>query len=361
MKKTIKKYIPTRILRIYYITKELVIKNMQMIIGYSKNKHIYVDNDQNTVFLIGTPEHDNLGDHAIAFAANQLINKYFKHYNVIEITVESFYEHLNLLKKHIKYTDIIMFNGGGNFSDNYIKDELVRRKTIETFKNNKIMLLPQTLYFTETPKGIKEIQKTIKIYNSHSQLFLVAREEISFKKMKELFPKTKVLFAPDVVFSLSKTDTNLSRKGAGLILRSDKEGILGNREKEYIKEILMGKFAPINEFDTCAATGINYMERKEALNGLIYRFQTSELVVTDRLHGMILAAITSTPCIVLSNYNHKIKSSYSWVKNYNNIILIDNPYEIAESVNTLQNRKIESYNNEEFEKYFENIFKILKG
>ena len=47
---------------------------------------------------------------------------------------------------------------------------------------------------------------------------------------------------------------------------------------------------------------------------LFKEIQESELVVTDRLHGMISSYINNVPAIVFSNYNHKIISSYEWVK-----------------------------------------------
>ena len=42
-------------------------------------------------------------------------------------------------------------------------------------------------------------------------------------------------------------------------------------------------------------------------------FAAARLVVTDRLHGMIFSAITGTPCVVLSNYNHKVRGTYEWI------------------------------------------------
>jgi pyruvyl transferase EpsI len=40
------------------------------------------------------------------------------------------------------------------------------------------------------------------------------------------------------------------------------------------------------------------------------------MVVTDRLHGMIFAAITNTPCIAMGNINGKVKSVYeTWLSN----------------------------------------------
>ncbi|MFB8735822.1 polysaccharide pyruvyl transferase family protein [Bacillus sp. SL00103] len=32
----------------------------------------------------------------------------------------------------------------------------------------------------------------------------------------------------------------------------------------------------------------------------------AQVVVTDRLHGMIFCAITKTPCVVLRSFDHKV-------------------------------------------------------
>ena len=48
-------------------------------------------------------------------------------------------------------------------------------------------------------------------------------------------------------------------------------------------------------------------------------------MITDRLHGMIFAAITGTPCVVLQNNNHKIKATYeSWLRPLKHIRLQEN-------------------------------------
>ena len=52
-------------------------------------------------------------------------------------------------------------------------------------------------------------------------------------------------------------------------------------------------------------------------------FQKYELVITDRLHGMVFCAISGTPCIVFGNYNQKVKGTYEWIKNLPYIKYID--------------------------------------
>ena len=55
--------------------------------------------------------------------------------------------------------------------------------------------------------------------------------------------------------------------------------------------------------------------RDELLENKFNQLKEHKLVITDRLHGMIFAAITETPCIAFGNFNHKISESYKWLKN----------------------------------------------
>ena len=56
-------------------------------------------------------------------------------------------------------------------------------------------------------------------------------------------------------------------------------------------------------------------ERQKELNKLLNLFCNSKLVITDRLHGMILCAITNTPCLALDNRNGKVSGVYEkWLK-----------------------------------------------
>ena len=46
----------------------------------------------------------------------------------------------------------------------------------------------------------------------------------------------------------------------------------------------------------------------------LQEFSTARLVITDRLHGMVFAAITGTACIAFRNYNYKIEGTYEWIE-----------------------------------------------
>lgn len=64
------------------------------------------------------------------------------------------------------------------------------------------------------------------------------------------------------------------------------------------------------------------MNRKRNLRKKLLEFSDSEAVITDRLHGMVFAAIMNTPCMVLTNCNYKIKVSMNGLAIIHSFILL---------------------------------------
>lgn len=280
--------------------------------------------DKEKVILTLTPNHGNLGDHAIAYASQKFIKDNFSDYEFIELDMNEIYEKGKALKNVLGKDDIIMILGGGNMGDMYKHEELTRRFIIKTFKDIKIISLPQTICFSETIKGKKELENTKKIYNKNKNLKLIAREKVSFEIMKECFGEDRVGFYPDMVLSLNKRSLVSNRDGILMCLRSDKEGIFNSDFKENLKSELEKKYSKVSLSDTVINKNVNKFSRNEELDKIWREISASEVVITDRLHGMIFCAITNTPCIVLKTYNHKVIQAYKWLEKQENIILADN-------------------------------------
>lgn len=311
------------------------------------------------IIIMGIPHHGNIGDNAIAVAEEELIKKFFPQYKVYIMQEKYLDVCVNKVKKVIKDEDIILLHGGGNIGDTYERPEKGRREVIKTFPNNKIIIFPQTAYFSDTEKGKEELKKSKEIYNNHKNLVILAREEKSYEFMKEEFYNCKIYLTPDIVMTLNKS-TNQNREGALLLFRTDKEKTLENQDIEKIKKIVEDKFKKYIMSDMNLGSGIVNIggkKRKEVLENKFKQFQTSQIVITDRLHGMIFAAITETPCIVFGNFNHKISESYKWLKNLEYIKFcsdINKIEDIIEKVTKSENKK---YDNKFAE---EAIAKILK-
>ena len=84
-------------------------------------------------------------------------------------------------------------------------------------------------------------------------------------------------------------------------------------------------------------------------------------MITDRLHGMVFAAITSTPCIALSNYNQKVKGTYEWIKHLPYIRFIEDENDIYKHIDELLKLDPYEYDNNFAMEYYEEIKIIDKS
>lgn len=284
------------------------------------------------IILLGSPEYNNLGDHAIAYATKKFVEKYFPTYQFIEVPENAIDFSLPMLKKAIKNTDLLLLQGGGNLGDLYEDQQRIRRKAIFTFHENKIVLMPQTCHFSESNAGKIELDKTEALFRSHSDLTLFAREEYSFNVMKDAF-QNAVYLTPDIVLSLHLSIPPKKREGVAVCLRSDREGAIDIAAKQWIVELCKGLFHDVTQIDTCTNEKIAINKREEKLMNFWENLSGKKLLITDRLHGMIFAAITNTPCVVLSNSNYKIKGVYQWIKNIPWIRFCNNPYGVEDYIN----------------------------
>lgn len=317
------------------------IKKFKYICGKNSFDEFNKIKDKKKIILTLTPTHGNLGDHAIAYASKKFIEDNFSDYEFIELDLNEIYDKGKALKNILGEDDIIMILGGGNMGDLYMHEEWTRRFIINEFKNVKIISLPQTISFSETKRGKREFNKTQKIYNFNENLKLIAREETSFNIMKKSFGIERVGFYPDMVLSLDKRSLVSKRNGILMCLRSDKEGIFKSDFKENLKSELEKKYSKVSLSDTVINKSVNKFSRNEELDRIWREISYSEVVITDRLHGMIFCAITNTPCIVLKTYNHKVVQAYKWLENQENIILVDNTniYSLVELVEKIKGKE----------------------
>lgn len=311
------------------------------------------------LIIMGIPHHGNIGDNAIAIAEEKLVEKIFSQYKLYKMQEKYLDICVNKVKKIINNDDIILLHGGGNIGDTYERPEKGRREVIKTFPNNKIIIFPQTAYFSDTEKGKKELEISKEIYNAHKNLIIMAREEKSYQFMKKHFYNNKIYLTPDIVMTLNKS-LNKNREGALLLFRTDKEKTLEDKKIEKIKEIVKNEFGKYIMSDMNLGSGIVNIggkKREEVLNNKFEQFQSTKIAITDRLHGMIFAAITETPCVVFGNFNHKISESYKWLENLEYIQFCDNIEELEQAIEKVTKVKNKKYDNKFAE---EAIIEILK-
>ncbi len=316
------------------------------------------------VYVLGSPEHTNLGDAAIVIAQKRFIeqNGSFSG-NIVEISLERYNDFCKLPLKFIHKGSVITLVGGGNMGDVWFYDEDIRRKIITDFPKNKKIIFPQTCYYSDTEKGHAEKLKSVEIYNQAKNLTIVAREQKSFDTVKSLYPNADILLVPDIVLSTSAEDFNAEKKQRNNILlcmRNDKEKLLEDKKTESIKEFLSKNGFGYAQTDTHSDIWCYADRRGQLVKQKLEEFLGARLVITDRLHGMIFAAITGTPCIALSNYNHKISGTYEFIKYLPYVRFVKTEEEIKAAFYELISMENCQYDNTPLLPYYEKLAEALK-
>ena len=314
------------------------------------------------IFVLLSTDYSNLGDHAMTFAHIKLLRETLPDYAVYEVLVGDTLKSLKSIKKCIGDNDIITLKGGGNIGVEYYREELIRRIIIRMFPNTRIVMFPQTIYFPDTEFGEKEFKKTISVFNGHTDFHAFFRDKISYDMIASHLTCYKYLI-PDIVFSLKRINiADNKRHGAMICLRQDVEGIYSDKDKEIVSRILRTEFNnEVTYTDTIKDYKILTKDREKELIEIWQAIGNSELLVTDRLHGMIFATLLGTPCIIFNTYNHKLRGQYEWVKDLNYIYCIDlDEKEIRKTVCKIKNREVKMIEQNRFETHFKKIKNVLR-
>lgn len=349
----IKKMIPEGLKSLY---RELKMRRF----FYQRGKKAIENSRVNKVFLLGIPLHGNLGDQAIAKATYEIVKEYLPGKEIIELPAQVFHMKEKKVKELIG-NNLILIIGGGFLGSLWIDAEGDVRKVIKMFPNNKIVILPQTVYFEENEMGRMELENSKRIYGAHTNLHICVREKKSFELLKKEFPTVNTVLTPDtVLFIDEREEKSIDRKGILVCIREDKEGILDRKGKEYIIWAANKFVDTVNRTDTVCQATITLLEREEYLQNKLNEFRNAKMVITDRLHGMIFAAITGTPCFVLSNLNYKIKGVYEWIKELDYIHFSEDYHELEQWIPKLMSIQECKFNTDDMKEKFEALKEILR-
>ena len=100
-------------------------------------------------------------------------------------------------------------------------------------------------------------------------------------------------------------------------------------------------------------------KREEELKRKFNEFKSAKLIVTDRLHGMVFAAITGTNCIVINSKSPKMKGCYDWIKDLDYIAFIDDVENIDKIIDNFPDYPHE-YDNKEFVKAIDKMISEIE-
>jgi exopolysaccharide biosynthesis predicted pyruvyltransferase EpsI len=230
---------------------------------------------------------------------------------------------------------IILLNGGGNFGDLYIPggQQSVRERVLEEFCGHRMVQLPQSIHFEQR----ENLVRVKRLVERHGAFTLFVREEQSFRRAKSAFD-VPVVLCPDSAFALS-VDTGLARspdRELVWLARNDKEktftsptpneGLLvvdwvaddlpseetarvaAASNQALLHRMIKDESVKVSDWRALAAT-FEPLARDRVARALS-TLRRGRVIVTERLHGHILAFLLGLPHIVLDNSYGKTKSLY---------------------------------------------------
>ncbi len=114
----------------------------------------------------------------------------------------------------------ICIHGGGHIGDTWRGFQLEINKIVQSYPNNRIVIFPQSVYY----KDIKCAQFDSELFGTHHDLFICARDRMSFDFLRRFFKNT-ILLVPDMALYIGQKKEE-EQSGKKLFLkRSDKEAV----------------------------------------------------------------------------------------------------------------------------------------
>ncbi|MBI1977958.1 MAG: polysaccharide pyruvyl transferase family protein [Candidatus Omnitrophica bacterium] len=281
-----------------------------------------------SVALFDFPDHPNVGDSAIWLGEKAFL----KSLGVKIVYSCSAVTYSKAILSNKLRDGIILISGGGNLGDLWPKIQEFRERVVLDFPNNKIVQLPQSIFF----KGKGNLLRAKRVFNSHPNLILVLRDQQSLNFARNEFSNSSFL-CPDMAFALGSLNRDQCAKGGmARLLRSDLEASganlaesNGSIEKfDWVKDRSNFSFRVnkwvlnvLSEFPKRLSFLQGFRESvhdRLAFNRLsrgISDLRDREIIITDRLHGHILSLLLGVPNIVMDNSYGKVRSFFeTWTK-----------------------------------------------
>lgn len=250
---------------------------------------------------------------------------------------------------------VILMMGGGNWGDLYEPHNVLRRNVVQRYPNNRIIILPQTVYY----EGARNARNDAKIFRKHRKLTICARDKYSYHFLKAFGFGHDIRLVPDMAFCINVEELKQYAKPALnkdlLFKRIDKEKTDTHIIDQISKDYDISDWPLYGEEDPQLTYLYRLIEQKKwkeaddyAVNaylpnrvkvgvGLISQYNS---VISNRLHGAILSLLLDKEVFILDNSYGKNSQYYNtWLKGVNNVILLSS----SKSLNLCRKIKFSAY------------------
>lgn len=272
----------------------------------------------------------SVGDNAQTLAVKKILDEYFSDYEIVRLSLQ---DSTNILHMDVNFEDLILLHSGGGFGDLYRDWTLTCQRIIVAFPENRIVQLPVSVKYID----IASFEEDKLFFCDKPNFTLLCRTEKEAELLRNNF-NCHVEFFPDFAFYLEPEKQQYTREGILFVLRNDVESLLTTKI-EFKLNWLIGKFKRpicyIGRFMRkdfiyafkCKTQKLtsritkNYIEsklptaivkdvqisdelitdenREKIVLEVLNYYKKFKLVITDRFHALVFAALTNTPVIAL--------------------------------------------------------------
>ena len=247
---------------------------------------------------------------------------------------------------------VILFHGGGNLGDIYPEHMEFLKRLCDNYPHNKIIVFPQTIYYANSKNRISDLISLSK----HENLLICVRDQVSLEII-ESNPLLRALLLTDMAFYVSDEIIGTRLKGSPIernlyLCRKDIESMSSEKNIHktkwtinsfdisdwpnllYYPDILILKFISFLKLWKSQDNSGNSLKlyegyfdhfvRRRVIKESVRFMNQYEIVLTDRLHGAILALLLDKEVIMADNSYHKNRSFFDiWLQDLEKISFLE--------------------------------------
>ena len=225
---------------------------------------------------------------------------------------------------------IILLQGGGNFGDLYYENVDFRNMIISRYPDNKIIILPQTVYYA----GYRKLIRDVFIMRKHKCLTVCARDKYSYGFLKRYGFSDNLRLVPDMAFFC-----DLNYLKSFLLPQEDKTLFVKRVDAELADSCNLTVDCDVSDWTAAMQEDEHQQKLSAAIAGhsLTTQFLTDEFfphlieqavnqisgygkLYCTRLHAAILSILLDKEVVVMDNSYGKNRHFYqTWLSDVDSV------------------------------------------
>lgn len=311
--------------------------------------------DARGVAVVGFPDHGNVGDSAIWLGQLAVLRELGLG-RPRYVSGRRTYDR-NTLRRRLRDGDVLLLSGGGNLGDVWPAEQRFRERVLGDFPDRRVVQLPQSIHFRRR----ESLERARRRLAGHPGLSLLVRDRKSLAVARDELGVDARL-CPDMAFGLTPGPVAPPAEDAILWLaREDREARDGHGEtppadgddrvvrrdwtddepdprvrlSRLLREALVDHPRSLAWLWRAAARADEAAARARLERG-VRLLARHRAVVTDRLHGHILALLVGRPHALLDNSYGKVSAFHrTWTRASDLAVRCEDPGEGLEVASTL--------------------------